>query len=413
MKLPKLFLIGLFCGLIFKLYAQEKDQYVILVSLDGYRYDYTERFQPANLSKFIESGVNAESLIPTFPSKTFPSHYSIATGMRSGKHGLINNTFYDPDRKQVYKNSNPESSQDGVWYGGKPLWVLAEENGLKTASYFFIGSEAEIMGYRPSYYYNYDRNVPNMERIAKVLDWLALPDSQRPRFISLYFSDMDDIGHIYGPDNDDQIKDAIFRLDAELGVLFNAVKQTGLDVNILIVSDHGMMSVNEDHLLDLERALEGLPIKYANNGSVVHVYLDNGIGKSKIRKKIRNSITHINMVEPRSKKYYGDSGNNNPKLGDFMIIPDLGYYLVEKSGFIKYDKRSTMYGTKTFGEHGFHPKFKEMHGIFYANGPAIKSAYNIGSFENIHIYPLICEILNLPIPDYIDGDLSVLQEIIE
>ncbi|UCS92630.1 ectonucleotide pyrophosphatase/phosphodiesterase [Echinicola marina] len=413
MPLYRYFFILLFLGSIFQLQAQEKEQYVILVSLDGYRYDYTDRFQPENLSKFIKLGVSAQSLIPPFPSKTFPSHYSIATGMVPGKHGLVNNFFFDPIQRLEYRNSNPKSAQDGSWYGGKPLWVLAEENGMKAASYFFIGTEAEIMGYRPSYFYNYDGGVPNMERIAKVLDWLALPDPQRPRFISLYFSDLDDIGHRYGPENDEKIEEAVRRLDAELGVLFNAVRQTGLKVNILIVSDHGMVNIKKDNLLDVESVLEGLPLEYYNNGSVLHIYLDKEKDKTKIRRGVRKNLQHVKVVNPRSKKYYGDAGDNNSKLGDLMLIPDLGYYLIDKSGFVKYNQRSRMFDTDTFGEHGFHPKFKEMHGVFYANGPAIKNGIEINSFKNIHIYPLICEILNLPIPDYIDGDVSVLQGILE
>ena len=149
-----------------------KKPYVILISLDGYRYDYTERFQPPNLSRFIKEGVQAESMLPCFPSKTFPNHYSIATGMRPENHGLINNTFYDPEKDAIYKISDRKKVTDGSWYSGTPIWVQAARAGMVTASYFFVGSEADVQGVRPTYYYPYDGSVANQERTRQVVEWL-------------------------------------------------------------------------------------------------------------------------------------------------------------------------------------------------------------------------------------------------
>ncbi|GGF39355.1 alkaline phosphatase family protein [Echinicola rosea] len=393
--------------------AQGKEQYVLLISLDGYRYDYTARFHPPNIEKFIAGGTAAESMIPSFPSKTFPNHYTIATGMRPGNHGLVDNTFYNPEKKKVYRISDRSVVQDGTWYGGTPIWVLAEQHNIKAASYFFVGSEAAIQGIRPSYYYDYDGTVPNSERIDKVLEWLTLPSASRPKLITLYFSDMDDAGHKYGPDNDQKLRDALLKLDAELGVLFEEIKTSNLNVNIVIVSDHGMANVTQERLIDLEKLLAPFELEYYNDGALAHLHLKNPSDKKNIRKALRKLQSNFKVVDPISKRYYGKKINYPDRVGDLLLIPDPGYYFVATSGFIKYQNRSAMYDTKIFGEHGFDPQWEDMHAIFYANGPAIKSGHRIKSFENIHVYPLLCNLLHLPIPDNIDGEERVLENIIK
>ncbi len=167
--MKQILIIAQVFGIFFSVYSQEpKPSVVILISLDGFRYDYVERFKPENLSQFIESGTASDGLIPSFPSKTFPNHYTIATGMKPEHHGLVDNSFYEPSRDVVYTMGNREVIEDGYWYGGTPLWVLAEQNGMKAASYFFVGSEAPVQGVRPSYYYPYDGSVPNLTRVSKV-----------------------------------------------------------------------------------------------------------------------------------------------------------------------------------------------------------------------------------------------------
>ncbi len=155
--------------------SQLDKPYVVLISIDGFRYDYVERFQPPNLIEFIQNGVAAESMIPSYPTKTFPNHYTIATGMTPENHGLVANTFIDPERNDLYRISKREAVEDGTWYSGTPLWVNAEKNGMLSASYFFVGSEADVQGIRPSYYYRYKHTTPNTERVQQVLDWLNLP----------------------------------------------------------------------------------------------------------------------------------------------------------------------------------------------------------------------------------------------
>ncbi|MCG8326724.1 MAG: ectonucleotide pyrophosphatase/phosphodiesterase [Chitinophagales bacterium] len=384
-----------------------EDQYVILISCDGYRYDYTERFQPPNITRFIEEGVEAASMIPSFPSKTFPNHYTIATGLYPEHHGLVNNSFYNPERDKIYRIRDREVVEDGSWYGGSPLWVNAEQNGMIAASYFFVGSEADVQGVRPSYYHRYDGSIPNKDRVKQVLEWLSLPEEKRPRFITLYFSDMDDAGHRYGPHGDKQLNKALGKLDEALGQLFKGVKKTGLPVNIIMVSDHGMKEVTPDKLINLDPIKQDEKYRIVNNGALAHVYLKEKANKETVTNYINDQAEYLTAYTIEDFPHYHDK--SNPCLGDIILLPEYGYYLSDS-------RRIGMIQSGRFtqgGEHGFHPDFLEMHAIFYANGPAFKKGMKIPSFENIHVYPMICEILGLPLPEKLDGQAEVLRPILK
>lgn len=408
-----LFLL-LFLGSLSVSLAQETQKnYVILISLDGFRYDYVQRFQPKNLTRFIQEGTAAKGLIPSFPSKTFPNHYTIATGLKPEHHGLVDNNFWNPEKNMQYSISNREVVTDGSWYGGTPLWVLAEKNGMKAASYFFVGSEADVQGVRPSYYFDYDGNVPNLTRISKVFEWLQLPETERPQMITMYFSDMDDTGHRYGPHNDEQLKKTLDRLDHELGALFEGVASFDLPVTIVIVSDHGMADVPKENLLNLTELMEGIDARVVNSGALAHIHLANPSEKKKIIELIESRGEHFHVVDVADREYYKDLSLHADLMGDLLIMPDLGYYLADERGLFRYQNRSAMNKTDVFGEHGYSPDFQEMQGIFYAKGPQIKEGLVIEPFENYHIYPLICKILGLPVPTGIDGDLEVLAPILK
>jgi predicted AlkP superfamily pyrophosphatase or phosphodiesterase len=393
-------------------FSQEKaEPIVILISLDGFRHDYVARFKPENLSKFIREGVDSESMMPSFPSKTFPNHYTIATGMKPEHHGLVDNSFYDPKKDQTYGIGKKELVQDGTWYGGTPLWVLAEQNGMVAASYFFVGSEADVQGVRPSYYYDYDGKVSNMTRVTEVFKWLELPEEKRPRLITMYFSDMDDIGHRYGPNNDEKLSSGLKKLDHELGALFEGLKSYELAINVIIVSDHGMMNVKPENYLNLTALTKGVPARIVNSGALAHVYLENQKDKEQVIKDLEKSGLPIHVTDVDDKENYQDLMYKD-KIGDILIIPDRDYYLAWETTLTRMQENLDRLDTKVFGEHGYSPAYKDMHAIFYANGPAFKSGLEIETFQNIHVYPLICKILGLPIPENIDGKLEVLEPIL-
>lgn len=378
--------------------------YVILISIDGFRHDYLKRFQPPNLSKFVANGVQAESLIPCFPSKTFPNHYSIATGMYPENHNIINNSFFDPAKKELYQIRDRDKVENGDWYGGTPLWVNASKAGMVSASYFFVGSEADIQKVRPSYYYQYDKSVPNEERTKQAIDWLKLPKEKRPHLITMYFSDIDDTGHRYGPNNDEQLSKALLQLDQTLGTFFEQLKALQLDINIIFVSDHGMVEIPKGNLLHIEQVEDDDKYTTVNGGTTVHIYPKAGQDIDDIYNSLKQKEKHFKVYKTKGSPFYIHN-QDNPKLGELLVLSDFQYFFADARRIAFVNKLNSV-----SGQHGFSPSYPELHGIFYANGPAFNKEQIIPSFENIHIYPLICNILGLDIPNEVDGELNVLQQ---
>jgi len=393
-------------------FPQEKEPILIFISLDGFRHDYVERFQPENLSRFIAEGVGAKGLIPSFPTKTFPNHYTLATGLLPEHHGLVDNDFYEPEKDQVYTMGNRSLVQDGYWYGGTPIWVLAEQYGIKAASYFFVGTEAPIQGVRPSYYYDYDGGIPNLTRIAKVFEWLQLPESERPRLITLYFSNMDDTGHRFGPNNEAELKKSLFTLDRQLGSLFEGLKSFDLPIHVVIVSDHGMTEVSQDRLINLDQLTEGIPARVVNNGALAHLHLEDPKEEEKVIQLLLSRNPNIRIDDLNGKENYQDPSAFPQRKGDLLILPEKGYYLADTPGMMRYQSQTARWGTEVFGEHGYRPTLSDMWGIFYAKGPLLKSGIQVEPFSNVHVYPLLCRILGLPIPTAIDGDAAILDPIL-
>jgi predicted AlkP superfamily pyrophosphatase or phosphodiesterase len=381
-----------------------KKPYVILISLDGFRWDYVEKYQPPHLSNFIQHGVKAASLIPSFPSKTFPNHYTIATGMYPDNHGILGNSFYSYEKNEFYSIRNREMVEDGSFYGGTPIWVQADKAGMVSASYFFVGSEADIQGIRPTYYFPYDGSTKNDVRVAQTLNWLVLPAKNRPHIITMYFSDMDDIGHRFGPSNDEELKKALFNLDKNLGDLFKGVAATGLPVNIIIVSDHGMADLYTSNFIPIDAIQNDNLFTLVDNGAIVNVYPKNNAQLDSVFQFLKQQEHHFKVYKTENTPGF-EYIPKNKNWGSIQIIPDVGYYFSSSERIEATNKNQK----SIIGVHGYNTTNKDMHGIFYANGTAFKKDYEIPSFKNIHIYPLLCEILELEIPDDIDGNISEVE----
>lgn len=382
--------------------------YVVLVSLDGFRWDYVERFHPPFLHKFIENGVKASSLIPSFPTKTFPNHYTIATGMYPDKHGLLGNSFYSHKKDKTYRIGKREFVEDGSFYNGTPLWVLAAKSGMVSASYFFVGSEANIQGIWPTYYKKYDASIKNEERVSQVLDWLSLPDAQRPHLITMYFSDMDDVGHSFGPNADDELEPVLMALDLNLRKLYEGIQATGLPVDLIIVSDHGMAEVTKERYIPIEPIVNDSLYTVVDNGAIVNLHLKDPNNLENILADLRQKENHFKVYKTTETPGF-EYVPKNPDWGEIQVVPNFGYYFAKREKIDKVISKSKT----SFGVHGYDPAHKEMHGIFYAQGPSFKSGLEIASFKNIHIYPLVCKILGLPVPKDIDGNLTAVQEVLK
>ena len=385
-----------------KLEKKNDKPYVILISIDGFRYDYAEKHQATNIQKLGEEGVRAESMISVFPSKTFPNHYSIVTGLYAENHGLVSNTFYDPELDLTYRISNRERVEDGRFYGGTPLWVLAEEQGMKSACYFWVGSEAPVKGVRPSYYYLYDGSVPNQKRVDQAIDWLKLPEKDRPHFITLYFSDVDSKGHSFGPDAN-ETKTAVQEIDALIGNLSRRVKGLNLPVNIIIVSDHGMIEVDREHPIRIEQMADFSKVNPVIKGSHILVYGDGQGEIDRLYGELSAQQGDSFLVYKKADIPDSLHFKNNPRIGDLLLIANA------PKVFVHAKQNSISPGT-----HGFDPyQTPEMGAIFYANGPDFKQGMVIPAFGNVHVYPLVAEVLGLEVTEEIDGELEVLEEILD
>ena len=230
---------------------------VILISLDGFRYDYLQRYRPPNLNALARTGVRARWMIPSFPTKTFPNHYTIATGLYPQNHGIVENNIYDPEFDAVFTLSDRAEVENSRWWLGEPIWVTAEKQGQRTASVFYPGTEAEIAGIRPTFWKRYDKEVSNEQRVETILSWLDLAAEQRPTLLTLYFSDPDDAGHAHGPISL-ETKRAVAKVDREVGSLIAGLRDRAIlnQVNLVIVSDHGMASVNWRRAIRLDEMFD-------------------------------------------------------------------------------------------------------------------------------------------------------------
>ncbi|WP_276167139.1 ectonucleotide pyrophosphatase/phosphodiesterase [Zobellia alginiliquefaciens] len=386
----------------------EKKPYLILISLDGFRWDYVEKYNPPNLSSFIKNGVKSASLIPSFPNKTFPNHYTIATGLYPDKHGIIGNIFYDYKKDILFNKRNPKMAEDGSFYGGSPIWVEANKVNIVTASYFFVGTEANIQGISPTYFYTFDHRVKNEERVNQTIHWLNLNKKSRPHLITLYFGDMDIVGHDYGTNDDEKLKTALFELDKNLGDLFNRVSETNLPVNIIIVSDHGMGNQSTNKIIPIDSIENDDLFMTIENGTIVYIH-------PKKEVEIDSALLYLRQKENNFKAYRTENTPGfeyiptNKNWGAIQLIPDYGYHFWNQ----KRKNALSEEGVATFGVHGYDSKYKEMHGIFYANGPAFKDGYEIPAIKNIYIYPLMCEILGLEIRKSIDGDINQIKSVLK
>ncbi|WP_255577341.1 ectonucleotide pyrophosphatase/phosphodiesterase [Elizabethkingia sp. JS20170427COW] len=233
----------------------QKEPYVILISADGFRYDYIEKYQAHFLKSLAEANTWAKKgMYPSYPSITFPNHYSIATGLYPSHHGLVDNIFYDPSREEMYKIGT-KTIEDGSWYKGLPLWGLAESQNMIAASLFWVGSESDAGGYRPSYYYRYQESFSGKDKARIVKNWLTLPEEKRPHFITLYFPEVDHAGHVYGPDAS-ETRDAVQLVDKAIQDLVQELKPLQLPINFIFVSDHGMTEIKEENYVQLPSIID-------------------------------------------------------------------------------------------------------------------------------------------------------------
>jgi len=380
---------------------------VVLVSIDGFSWDYLAKgyYPTPTLDAFRAKGVTAQ-LHPQFPTKTFPNHYSIITGLYPEKHGIVGNVFWDPVMEKTFSLSDAVGMRDPDWWGGDPLWNLANRSGLITASYFWPGSETWINGTRPNYVKVYNSSVPSIKRVEQVLTWLDMPSSRRPSFITMYFSDVDTAGHRYGPDSY-AVANAVADLDSSLGTLFYGItaRQSALDIHTIVVSDHGMQTIAGGVFLDdyiPESTLAGFRMPDMNTASV-NIWLDESQVPDVMLalKDMKNAKAYQKSQIPPALHF-----NDSIRIAPIFIIADVGYLITTRRTWSQHP------ALLTGGSHGWDPKNPNMTGIFLAQGSRFPASSNIKSFQNIEVYNLISEILGItPTPN--NGTSPYLPDILK
>lgn len=381
--------------------AEEGPPYVVMVSLDGMRHDFADRVPTPNLDRLAATGVKARGLIPSYPSKTFPNHYTLATGLYPADHGIVDNAFYDPAFDAIYALGDSETVRDGRWYGGEPIWVTAERQGLVTASFFWVGTEAEIDGVRPTYFKYYDGDLPYPARVDTVLHWLSLPEPQRPRLVLLYFSEPDHTAHVLGPE-DPAVDSVVAAMDVLVGRLMDGIARLPIAdrVNLLVMSDHGMAPVPSERVVYLEDVVDLDGVRVINNTTQTFLYFDGDESRlwavyEVLQERLTNARVYLREETPE-RLHYRDSR----RIGDLVVVAEPGWVIGSREG------REWTGG----GMHGWDPYWRLMHGTFVAAGPGLVEGARLPAFQNVHVYPLVAHLLGLDPAAGIDGRLEVLDD---
>ena len=371
------------------------DVYVIMLSMDGFRWDYADRVPTPNLDFIAANGVKAEYVIPAFPSNTFPNHYTMATGLYPDNHGIVMNNFYCPELDRTYRMRDREAVEDGAFYGGEPVWVTAEKQGITSASYFWVGSEAPIQGIQPTYWKIYNNTDPFIARIDTVAYWLQLPEEERPQLITFYFNEPDSQGHRSGPEST-EIDELVMELDGLVGYLLETISALPIadKINLIIASDHGMTERSTERYIDLSEFIDRDWLRWVFGGNPTMLW---GAREGMID-TIYNSLKDVEHMhiwktgELPERLNYG----NNPRTLDLVVMADSTWNI----GWGEPQERFY-----SGGGHGWDNQKKDMHTIFYAIGPAFQTNYTQPPFELVDLYPLITNIMNLQ-PAEVDGKLE-------
>jgi predicted AlkP superfamily pyrophosphatase or phosphodiesterase len=381
--------------------AQTPKPILILISVDGFRGEYFDRLPVPNLKALAARGVRATGLIPSFPTLTFPNHYTLVTGLYPAHHGIVSNNIRDT-RVESRRFSMANSTViDARWWSGEPIWVTAAKQHLRTAAMFWPGSEAPIGGLRPTYFRAFDGGVAPEARVMQVLSWLALPESQRPSFSTLYFDDMDHAGHDTGPYSNELSK-AGARVDAAIGTLVAGIRNLGLEdrTTIVAVSDHGMTDFSPDRTIYLDDYINLDDVELLEAEGLVELQPKPGL-EQEILGQLRKA-PHLRVwtrdTAPARLHY-----TSNARIPSIIGLSDDRWFITTHS---RVKRRLDDRREFERGGHGFDPEYPSMHGLFVAAGPTLRSGVAVQPFQNIHVYELLCAVLKIT-PAKNDGDPKV------
>jgi len=380
---------------------------LILVSIDGWRWDYLQRFAPPALSRLAAEGVRADGLIPQFPSKTFPNHYTIVTGLTLANHGIVSNNMRDPAIPGTFGLSKRDVLADPRWWGGDPIWNTVERQGKVAAAMFWPGSETVIGGRQATYWRDFDDHLPHEDRVGQLIEWLKLPEGKRPSFLTLYFSDVDNAGHSWGPDAE-QTREAALKVDRAIGLLVAGVAAAGLTdrVNYVIVSDHGMSALSRDRMIVVDDYIDPATADILDWAPVLGLSPKDGDVDS-MYAALKDKHPHLHVYRREEiPAVYGLA--NHPRVSPIVGIADDGWYITSRADVDEWAGNDRQWPG---GTHGYDARSRSMHGLFIATGPRLRRGLVFKPFENIHLYNLMCAVIGIA-PSQNDGDPAVIRDML-
>ena len=390
------YILILFLFVSFGLYAGRHT--TVIVSLDGFRWDYPQMYDTPFLDSLGSRGVRA-MMRPSFPSKTFPNHYTLATGLVPDHHGIIANRFYDVASGRTFSIGDPATGKDGSFFGGEPIWLTARRQGVRVGVVYWPGSDVAIRGQYPDYYHDYAKKplLTYAERLDEVERLLTLPDDRRPRLVMLYFDEPDASGHRYGPASH-ETRAAVERLDSLLAGLYARVRALpgGEDINFIVTSDHGMAPTSPRRIIRLseylkpdwcERVLADLPtLIFPKDGHEDDIL------------KALERAPHLRVWRREDVPAYLRYGSN-ANVAPIVLLPDNGWVVSED-------------GRVNAGNHGFDPTGPDLCVPFRAEGPDFRRGYvREELFDNTCIYPLLAHLLGIE-PAPCDGNVSQVSDLL-
>lgn len=379
----------------------------ILISLDGFRADFLQRGLTPILNGFIREGVSPKYMLPSFPSVTFPNHYTMVTGLYPESHGVVGNSYWDPVLQEEFYYTHPDAMQAKWWQGGEPIWATAEEQGVRVATHMWPGSEAHIGDFEPAFVDKYNGSELLERKVSTILGYLDKPgpdmlniatvvDDQRPQLIAAYVPNVDADGHKYGP-NSTAIRDTIQSVDTMLDLLLTGLNDRNLTdlVNVVVVSDHGMATTSTERTIQFEdlvdpeliEHIDGWPhygLRPKNPNTIGELYQDLFL------KAEQGEGFDVYTKETMPKRYHF---TNNDRIAPLWIVPRTGWAIVMRNEFDVETAKANDDVYHPRGIHGYDHEHPLMRAIFVARGPSFphRPGSRVEVFQNIEVYNILCD----------------------
>jgi len=375
---------------------------VLLVSLDGFHPDHLDPDITPALSRIAREGVRAEWMNPSYPSLTFPNHYTLVTGLRPDRHGIVHNTMRDVAIDGGFWLSNRAAVGDSRWWGGEPIWVGAEKAGLRSATLYWPGSEAEIDGIRPTRWTEYvdGDTLPLDVRVDTVLGWLSEAEATRPRLATLYFETVDKQAHEHGPDSA-QARAAVRAVDAALGRLLQGLEARGLlgHVDLIVASDHGMATVAPGRWVAVEDVVSREEATVVSIGQVIQVAPNAGF-EAQVERRLLGAHAQYDCWRKGELPAHWRYGTH-PRIAPIVCQMHEGWDMLPRATIAKRPAHDR-------GSHGYDPALPSMRALFLAAGPSFRGGLVLPAFDNVDVYPLLAHLLGIePAPN--DGSIEPLR----